>query len=63
MDEDPNVLEIRSILLRHIAELEAAMQRTAELAAGAAPRATFRQANGNDRNVTKVLWTALFESR
>jgi len=44
-------------------ELEAAMRRTAELAAGAAPRATFRQANGNDRNVTKVLWTALFESR
>jgi len=30
-----NVMEIKSILLRRIAELEAAMQRTAELAAAA----------------------------
>ena len=33
---DPNVSEIKSILLRRIAELEAALKRTAELAAAAA---------------------------
>ena len=33
---DPNVTEIKGILLRRIAELEAALERTAELAAAAA---------------------------
>ena len=32
----PDVMEIKSILLRRIAELEAALQRTAEFAAAAA---------------------------
>lgn len=34
--DDPNVTEIRSILLRRIAELESALQRTADLAGAAA---------------------------
>jgi hypothetical protein len=34
--DDPNVAEIRSILLRRIAELEAAVQRTAKIASGTA---------------------------
>ena len=33
--DDPNVTEIKSILLRRIAELESAFQRTAEIAAAA----------------------------
>jgi len=34
--DDPNVIEIKGTLLRRIVEIDAAMQRTAELAATAA---------------------------
>jgi hypothetical protein len=40
--DDPNVTEIRSILVRRIAEIEAAFQRIAEIAA-----ATLEQGSGN----------------
>jgi len=44
-------------------ELEGAMERTAELAAAAALEQPLDKPTVTTKNVTKVLWTALFESR
>ena len=49
LNEDPNVLEIKSILLRRIAELEGAQQRAAEFAAGAALEQPSEQPTDNKK--------------
>ena len=57
MVDGANVTEIKSILLRRIAELEAAQQRTAELAAAAVRDQPSDQPT-EDKQLYRVRWTS-----
>lgn len=56
LGDDPNVIEIKNILFRRIAELEAALERTTEFAAATAlEKASDDSSDNNSRSQTSIM--------